>query len=135
MRRVHTRRVLLGAAMAALVPGVGGARAKKKKHRLRGLASYYGRKFHGKPTASGEPFDMHKLTAAHRTLPFGTWVKVTTVGKHPRSVVVRVNDRGPWKKERVIDVSRAAAVRLGLVKAGMLRVRLQVVPAPKAPRG
>lgn len=88
-----------------------------------GLASYYGPGLHGRPTASGERFDMHALTAAHRTLGFGSCVRVVNQ-ENGRSVEVRVNDRGPFKKGRVIDVSLAAAKKLGLVEKGLARVRL-----------
>lgn len=91
-----------------------------------GTASYYGRKFHGRRTASGEPFDMYAMTAAHRTLPFGTRLRVT----NPRtgaSVVVRINDRGPFHGSRIIDVSRAAAEELGLVGRGHGLVELALV--------
>lgn len=91
-----------------------------------GKASYYADKFHGKATSSGEPYDKDKLTAAHRTLTFGTKLKVTRVsnGSH---VVVTVNDRGPHSKKRVIDLSRAAAEKIGLVQAGIAEVKLDVV--------
>jgi len=91
-----------------------------------GLASWYGQEFQGRPTASGERFDMNDLTAAHRTLPFGTRVKVTNL-ENSRSVVVRVNDRGPHKPERIIDLSYAAARQLGMIEAGTARVRLEVL--------
>jgi rare lipoprotein A len=82
-----------------------------------GLASWYGKGFHGRPTASGERFDMHALTAAHPTLPFGTLVRVRSV-TDGRTVDVRINDRGPRIKRRVIDLSRAAADALGLIDLG-----------------
>lgn len=82
----------------------------------RGLASWYGPRFHGRPTASGEKFDMHQLTAAHPTLPFGTIVRVRSL-VNGRTVDVRINDRGPFIKRRVIDLSRAAAQALGLIEA------------------
>jgi len=91
-----------------------------------GVASYYAGRWHGRRTASGERFDMHEMTAAHRTLPFGTHVRVTNLG-NGRAVVVRVNDRGPWKKARVIDVSYAAALKLGMIGPGTARVRLEIV--------
>ncbi|HET9325777.1 MAG TPA: septal ring lytic transglycosylase RlpA family protein [Candidatus Eisenbacteria bacterium] len=91
-----------------------------------GVASYYAGRWHGRRTASGERFDMHEMTAAHRTLPFGTRVRVTNL-KNGRDVVVRINDRGPWKKKRVIDVSYAAARKLGMIGPGTVRVRLDVV--------
>ena len=91
-----------------------------------GVASYYGAKFHGRPTASGERFDMHAMTAAHRTLPFGTKVLVTNPNTGA-SVVVRINDRGPFHHARTIDVSRAAATELGLVQRGHGKVELAVL--------
>ncbi|QKG71879.1 septal ring lytic transglycosylase RlpA family protein [Erythrobacter mangrovi] len=91
-----------------------------------GVASYYGRRFNGRRTASGEIFDMHAMTAAHRTLPFGTLVQVTNPD-NGRSVVVRINDRGPFHGNRVIDVSRAAATELGLIGPGHGQVELALV--------
>ncbi len=88
-----------------------------------GLASFYGRKFHGRRTASGERFDMHALTAAHRDLPFGTKLRVRNL-RNGKEVVVRVNDRGPFKKGRIIDVSRAAAEALGMLGRGIEKVEL-----------
>lgn len=82
----------------------------------RGLASWYGPRFHGRRTASGERFDQHQLTAAHRTLPFGTVVRVQSL-VNGRTVDVRINDRGPHIRRRVIDLSRAAAEALGLLEA------------------
>ena len=85
------------------------------------MASWYGEKFHGRRTASGEPFDQHELTAAHKTLPFGTLVRV----RHARTgkeVTVRINDRGPFTRGRVIDLSRAAASAIGLMKTGVAPV-------------
>jgi rare lipoprotein A len=89
-----------------------------------GTASYYGKQFHGKTTASGEKYNMHALTAAHRSLPFGTQVKVTNLA-NDRSVVVRVNDRGPFIRGRIMDVSLEAARRLQMIGAGTARVRLE----------
>jgi len=89
----------------------------------RGVASWYGQRFHGQRTASGERFDMHGLTAAHPTLPFGTLVEVRNL-ENGRAVVVRINDRGPSVAGRIIDLSYAAALRLGLVDAGLARVAL-----------
>lgn len=89
-----------------------------------GTASFYGARHHGKRTASGEPFDQHGLTAAHRSLPFGTRVKVTNLN-NDRSVVVRINDRGPHTRGRLIDLSRAAAQRLDMIRSGTARVRVQ----------
>lgn len=89
-----------------------------------GKASYYGQAHHGKRTASGERFDQNALTAAHRTLPFGTRVRVTNLNNE-RSVVLRINDRGPFVRGRVIDVSRAAAERLDMLRAGVVPVRVE----------
>lgn len=91
-----------------------------------GYATWYGKEFHGRKTASGEIYDMYGLTAAHRTLPFNTWVEVTDL-ETGRSVVVRINDRGPVPKERIIDLSYGAARRIGLDKKGVARVRLRVL--------
>jgi rare lipoprotein A len=94
-----------------------------------GLASYYADKYQGRKTASGETFDTARLTAAHRTLPFGTSVRVTNVA-NGKSVVVRVNDRGPFVRGRVIDLSRAAADKLGMVRAGLADVKVEVIDRP-----
>lgn len=92
-----------------------------------GRASYYADKFDGRRTASGEIFDQDELTAAHRTLPMGSLVKVTCE-KTGRSVTVRVNDRGPFTGSRVIDVSKAAARELGMLNAGLTEVTLELLP-------
>jgi rare lipoprotein A len=92
-----------------------------------GWASYYGTAHHGHRTASGVRFDEHQLTAAHRSLPFGTQVRVTNL-ENGRTVMVTINDRGPFTKKRVIDVSSRAARELGFLRAGMARVRLEVGP-------
>lgn len=88
-----------------------------------GLASWYGRNHHGKTTASGEPFDMEALTAAHRNLPFGTVVRVTSAATN-RTIKVRINDRGPYIAGRVIDLSARAARDLGIAKMGVGPVRV-----------
>lgn len=89
-----------------------------------GVASYYGPGFHGRTTANGERFDQNAMTAAHKTLPFGTRLKVTNpvTGK---SVTVRINDRGPFHGNRVLDLSQGAAAAIGMVRAGVQRVRMQ----------
>jgi len=97
-----------------------------------GTASWYGQDFEGKPTASGEPYNMYELTAAHPTLPLGTLVKVTNL-RNRRAVLVRVNDRGPIVPGRIIDVSYGAAKMLHFQSRGIQRVRLDVVPASKLP--
>lgn len=90
-----------------------------------GTASYYADSLAGNPTASGEPYDRNDLTAAHRTLPFGTLVKVTNL-ENQKSTVLRINDRGPHVKSRVIDVSGAAAEQLGLLDSGTAKVRIEI---------
>ena len=94
-----------------------------------GRASWYGRLFQHKKTASGEPYDMHDFTAAHRTLPLGSWVKVTNL-KNDKSVMVRINDRGPWAKSRILDLSYGAAMILGIGDDGVAKVRLDVIETP-----
>ncbi len=99
--------------------------------RFSGNVSWYGAQFHGRRTASGETFDMNKLTAAHRTLPFGTRVLVENP-KTGQSVVVKVNDRGPFSARRVLDVSREAARRLGILLGGTAFMNCTVVDVSEA---
>jgi len=100
-----------------------------------GLASWYGKDFHGKKTANGEYFNMNALTAAHKTLPLPTFVKVTNLA-NGRTIVLRVNDRGPFVNDRVLDVSRRGAQLLGFQKQGVTRVRIQAVDSDgNLPRG
>jgi rare lipoprotein A len=95
-----------------------------------GYATWYGGRLAGHKTASGERFNPSAMTAAHRTLPFGTWVEVKRVDTG-QSVRVRITDRGPWgHEERIIDLARAAAAKIDLVKAGMTRVEVRVVDGP-----
>lgn len=112
-------------------PALGGVDLARKPPLL-GLVSYYARKFHGRLTASGARFDNGELTAAHKTLPFGTLVRVTNL-RNNRSVVVKVNDRGPHVRGRVLDLSRAAAQTLGILSQGLARVAWEVVPPPGGP--
>jgi rare lipoprotein A len=100
--------------------------------RLEGIASFYADEFNGRKTSNGETYDMHALTAAHRNLPFNTLLKVTNTA-NGRSVVVRVNDRGPFKEGRIIDLSYEAARRLWMIEAGTALVRLEIVAGD--PRG
>jgi len=93
---------------------------------MEGLASWYGGKFHGRLTSSGEVFDTNEMTAAHKTLPFGTMVKVTNL-ENGLSAVVKINDRGPFVEGRIIDLSRAAADQIGMVGEGVARVSLTIV--------
>jgi rare lipoprotein A len=97
----------------------------------RGKASYYAEKFVGRTTANGEIFDQEVLTAAHRSLPFGTRVRVTRIDRFDKpSVVVRINDRGPFKRGRIIDLSKKAARRLQMIRDGVAEVKLEVVSYP-----
>ena len=144
------RRIAHGLAIAFLIVGLGAAQgpniseakpapvssvqatpvvrpqvAKTKPYQI-GTASWYGEYFDGKPTASGEPYDMYDMTAAHLTLPLGSYVKVTNL-RNGKSVVVRVNDRGPVVPGRIIDLSYGAAQALQFKRRGLQRVRLDLV--------
>lgn len=100
-----------------------------------GVASYYGKKFHGRKTASGEIFNMYKLTGAHKTLPLGSLVKVTNL-KNNRSLVIKINDRGPYVGNRILDLSFAAARKLGYIRNGLTKVKAEIIYlAPKKRRG
>lgn len=98
----------------------------KGQTQYEGVASYYGEQFHGKQTASGQTFNQHALTAAHPTLPFGTKIRVTNIANN-NSVVVTVNDRGPYAKDRIIDLSYEAARILGYVQRGLTYVKLEII--------
>lgn len=125
-RGAAPRRVLLAAGFLALLatPAFAGA----AKVQGEGIASFYGREHHGGPTASGERFNMHAMTAAHRSAPLGSRLKVTNL-KNGKSVVVRINDRGPFIKGRIIDLSRGAADVLGFTGAGLTRVAIETADA------
>lgn len=101
-------------------------RAPHKSVYQSGKASWYGEKYHGRKTASGEKYNMNDMTAAHKKLPFGTKVKVTSK-INGQSVIVRINDRGPFAKNRIIDVSKAAAKKLGMIQKGEIPVTLNVL--------
>jgi len=101
-------------------------RASARGYRERGLASWYGSKFHGRNTSSGEPFDMYKVSAAHKTLPLPSWVEVTNLD-NGRKLVVRVNDRGPFKEGRIIDLSYAAAIKLDVLDSGTAPVEVRAL--------
>ena len=105
-------------------------------HRERGIASWYGSKFHGRRTSSGEPYDMYAMTAAHKHLPLPTWVEVRHL-ENGRRIVVKVNDRGPFAENRIIDLSYAAAAKLGMLGTGTAPVEIRTVtpddPAPATP--
>src|SRR5712671_585287 len=100
--------------------------AAKQPYRERGTASWYGKKFHGQKTSSGEVYDMYAMSGAHRTLPIPSYARVTNVA-NGRSVVVRVNDRGPFHSSRIIDLSYAAAYRLGYIQAGSATVEVESI--------
>ena len=91
-----------------------------------GVVSWYGGKFHGRKTASGEKYDKHELTAAHKSLPFGTKVKVTNI-RNGKSVVVEINDRGPYAKSRVLDLSQAAFSEIGHTNTGVMKVEYEII--------
>jgi rare lipoprotein A len=132
-RAMPSRSALLLILLVAMTPACAATRPaavpvaeERLAFEQEGLASYYGGEHHGRRTASGAIFDAGRLTAAHRTLPFGTRVRVTNLD-NGRRVVVTVTDRGPFRRERVIDVSRRAAKDLGFLRAGTARVRLEAV--------
>ncbi|MGA7161498.1 MAG: septal ring lytic transglycosylase RlpA family protein [Bacteroidota bacterium] len=104
----------------------GGESESKSLKTMEGVASYYAEDFNGKKTANGETYDMYKMTAAHRSLPFNTKVRVTNLD-NKRSIIVRINDRGPFKLERIIDLSLAAATQLGMKGTGTANVKLEVI--------
>jgi rare lipoprotein A len=146
------RRIAHGLALAFLIASLGAAQgpnssgatpAPRRSVQLKferdnpvkpyqvGTASWYGEIFHGKPTASGEPYDMYDMTAAHLTLPMGSYVRVTNL-RNGRAVIVRVNDRGPIVPGRIIDLSYGAAQALQFRQKGLQRVRLDLVSLPQA---
>ena len=144
MRLTHTTISILAAIFVALFSGSNGKTASVRDadgeltlpearrspdgrtHHLIGKASYYADRFNGRKTASGDIYDGTLMTAAHRTLPFGTMVRVIDPANN-RSVVVRINDRGPYSKHKVIDLSRAAAEDLKMITRGTLPVHLAVI--------
>ena len=97
-----------------------------------GMASWYGAWHRGRATANGEPFDDHAFTAAHRSLPFGTVLRVTNLATG-RVVTVRINDRGPYVQGRILDLSGAAAKALGITRGGLARVRIEQIASSKTP--
>lgn len=99
-------------------------------HYLRGLASWYGQDFHGRKTASGEVYDMYKLTAAHRTLPLGTRARIWNV-ENGRSCIVKINDRGPFIEGRILDLSYAAALELLMAEKGIARIQIEILKLPE----
>lgn len=130
LRATRHRRALV--VWIAILVVAGGCRARTPRideragHTLSGIASWYGKEFQGRPTASGAIYDMYDMTAAHRTLPFGTTVEVKNLNSGKR-IVVEVNDRGPFVKGRIIDLSFEAANQLGIVETGTAPVALRVL--------
>lgn len=127
--------ILIGCASsprfaATKSPGSGNV---KSAGALEGYASYYADEFHGRKTANGETYDMHAMTAAHRTLPFGTKVRVTNTS-NGKSIVVRINDRGPFKDDRIIDVSLGAAKQIGIIGPGTVWVELEILELGSNPK-
>ncbi len=116
------RRGFMVLAVLALALPFGAAQARVQE----GMVSWYGARFHDRPTASGELFDAGAMTMAHPTLPFGTRVRVTNL-RNGRSVVVRVNDRGPFVGSRIADLSQAAASALGMMSRGLARARIEIL--------
>lgn len=108
--------------------------AEKELIKLEAIASFYAEDFHGRPTASGELFDMNALTAAHKTLPFGTMLEICNL-ENGRKVTVRVNDRGPFIPNREIDVSKGAAQRLDMISSGVARVSIRKIDGPSGQAG
>ena len=122
---------LISATLAVLMLLVGvdalaGSRQEQSGSSQAGMASYYHDRFHGRRTASGSRYDKRAFSAAHKTLPIGTQVRVTDA-RSGKSVVVRINDRGPYARGRVIDLSRAAAREIGLTHKGVARVKLEIL--------
>ncbi|HEU0139304.1 MAG TPA: septal ring lytic transglycosylase RlpA family protein [Bryobacteraceae bacterium] len=132
---MRSRAFLMGVAVVLLLSGCG----KKKPQAAiprpagwqeKGIASWYGNPYHGRAAANGEIYDMEKLTAAHRTLPFDTWVRVRNLS-NGKTVEVRITDRGPFVGDRIIDLSRAAARNIDMIGPGIVNVRLQVIAPPR----
>jgi rare lipoprotein A len=119
-------------AVSAQIRPVGSVRRGKHTGIQYGTASYYANKFQGRPTASGELYDKNKMTCAHNSLPLGTWVKVTNL-KNKRYVIVRVTDRLHHKNKRLVDLSRIAASKLGYLKRGLARVKVEVADKKSLP--
>jgi rare lipoprotein A len=125
------RKTLITVAMlASLIPFASSTLASGAPgHVQKGMASFYHDSLHGRKTASGQRYNRNGLSAAHKTLPLGTKIKVTDT-RTGRSIVVKVNDRGPFVRGRIIDLSRAAANQLGIVKRGVARVEVKVLSKP-----
>jgi rare lipoprotein A len=123
--------IAAGCAKKARTPPVAGIRAPAAGSVERGIASWYGRPYHGRPAADGEIYDMETMVAAHRTLPFQTWVQVRNLSNQ-KTVDVRVIDRGPFIASRIIDLSHAAARQIDLIGPGVAEVELTILSSPPA---
>ena len=129
LTRSQVRLISFIMVMIATIQTTGCVTCRRHAHQREtyvGMASWYGKDYHRKITASGEKYNMRKLTAAHPFLPFGTKVKVTHMG-NGKSVIVTINDRGPFKSNRIIDLSYKAARTIDLVSEGVARVRLEII--------
>ena len=126
MRLRFTEELKIALVTCAIVLCLAGVMEIHDRYSTTGIASWYGKRFRGKKTASGEIFDPEKFSAAHRRLPLGTVVKVTDM-KTRRAVVVVINDRGPYIPGRIIDLSRAAARQLDMLKKGLAPVKIEVL--------
>lgn len=125
-------KTLMSSALLSLLllAGVGAQAGTAPAQTQAGVASYYHDRFHGRKTASGTAYNKNALSAAHKSLPLGSTVKVTDT-RTGRSVVVKINDRGPYVRGRVIDLSRAAAQEIGLTEKGLAKVKIEVLSMPK----
>lgn len=132
--RFHFRKPLLLTALSALLFFASSCAMpiKKPAYLESGVASWYGEQFHGRPTASGEIFNMNRLTAAHRTLPLGTKAKVTNL-ENNKTVKVVITDRGPFVDGRTIDLSKAAARKIGMETQGLAKVKIEAPPTKESP--
>lgn len=128
--KISASHIVLLALLSSLMAGCSTAPPQSnspgRSYTETGKASFYADKFQNRKTASGERFDQNAKTAAHKKLPFGTNVKVTNL-KNGKSVIVRINDRGPFIKGRIIDLSRSAFSRIGNTRAGIIKVRIEVI--------
>ena len=131
MARIGHPNIALLFALAVLLPSGVAAQVDIGYSQI-GIASYYGRKFHGRKTSSGEIFNMWAMTAAHKTIPLNARVRVTNL-VNKKSVEVRINDHGPHARGRIIDLSRAAAARIGMIESGTARVKVEVLALDARP--